>query len=131
MQRPLLEPPAEGGVITVANVGAVADWRDATFLSSLLLRNVRAPGHDAAVGLAMSLLLLADMSLFSLLLLQFYSLSLLALLLVLLLLPFTPVCAAVTGLLALFSNGRKRAAAMGRMYGLWNVTSLSNAVRGK
>ncbi|GJP70154.1 hypothetical protein CLOP_g1132 [Closterium sp. NIES-67] len=94
----------------------------------LLLRNTLPVGHDAAVGLAMSMLLLADLCLFLLCLLQAYSTSLLAFALMLFILPLAPLFSAAAGLNALFAHGARSGAGLGRVYGLWNVTSLANGV---
>ncbi|CAI5978293.1 unnamed protein product [Closterium sp. NIES-65] len=94
----------------------------------LLLRNTLPVGHDAAVGLAMSMLLLADLCLFLLCLLQSYSTSLLAFALMLFVLPLAPLFSAAAGLNALFAHGARGGAGLGRVYGLWNVTSLANGV---
>eukprot|EP00850_Spirogloea_muscicola_P023100 SM000328S12470 [mRNA] locus=s328:66061:75568:- [translate_table: standard] len=117
-----------GGIIDSGNVRQLEDTRDVTFLLGWLLANTLPLGHDAMVGLAMSLLLVADMCLSFLTLLQFYSISLEAFLCVLLILPLTPLVSAAAGLNALFSLAPKRAAGLSRLYGLWNATSLVNAL---
>jgi hypothetical protein len=76
----------------------------------------------------MSCLLLSDLCLSLLLLLQFYSISLTAFLLVLLLPPFTAFFAAAAGLNALFTHVPRRAATLSRYYNLWNGTSVWNVV---
>lgn len=80
------------------------------------------------MGLVISLLLLADLSLTFLTLLQFFSISLEAFLLVLLILPLASVLASAAGLNALFSHGPRRAAGLARVYALWNITSFTNVV---
>jgi hypothetical protein len=80
------------------------------------------------VGLVISLLLLLDLSLTLLMLLQFYSVSLGAMLGILLVLPFACVIPAAAGLNALFSHGPRRSAALARIYALWNITSFVNLV---
>eukprot|EP00897_Mesotaenium_endlicherianum_P005770 jgi/Mesen1/5220/ME000026S04528 len=117
-----------GGIIDAAAIHTLEDRRDLSCLFALLLCNTRPVGHNAAVGLAMSMLLLADICLSLLTLLQFYSMSLAAFWTVLFVLPLTPLFSAAAGLNALFSHGPRRAAGLGRVYGLWNVTSLSNAI---
>jgi hypothetical protein len=79
----------------------------------------------------MSCLLLSDLCLSLLLLLQFYSISLTAFLLVLLLPPFTAFFAAAAGLNALFTHVPRRAATLSRYYNLWNGTSVWNVVSEK
>lgn len=115
-------------VISENNLGQLKDQRDIWLPFTLLLRNTRPVGHNAVVGMAMSILLLSDMSLSFLTLLQFYSISITGFWLVLLVLPFTPLFSAAAGLNALFSHGPRRAAGLGRIYNLWNVTSISNGL---
>jgi len=81
---------------------------------------------QASVGLVISLLLLVDLSLTLLMLLQFYSISLAAMLVILLVLPFASVFPSAAGLNALFSHGPRRSAALARVYALWNMTSVAN-----
>jgi len=83
---------------------------------------------QASVGLVISLLLLVDFSLTLLMLLQFYSISLAAMLGILLVLPFASVIPSAAGLNALFSHGPRRSAALARIYALWNITSFVNLV---
>lgn len=83
---------------------------------------------QASVGLVISLLLLVDLSLTLLMLLQFYSISLAAMLGILLVLPFASVIPSAAGLNALFSHGPRRSAALARIYALWNITSFVNLV---
>lgn len=80
------------------------------------------------MGLVISLLLLVDLSLTLLMLLQFYSVSLGAMLGILLVLPFASVIPSAAGLNALFSHGPRRSAALARIYALWNITSFVNLV---
>lgn len=86
------------------------------------------PCVQASVGLVISLLLLVDLSLTLLMLLQFYSISLAAMLAILLVLPFASVFPSAAGLNALFSHGPRRSAALARVYALWNMTSVVNLV---
>jgi hypothetical protein len=83
---------------------------------------------QASVGLAISLLILADLSLTLLMLLQFYSVGVEAVLLIVLFLPLASVLPSAAGLNALFSHGSRRSAGLTRVYALWNVTSLVNVV---
>jgi len=83
---------------------------------------------QASVGLVISLLLLVDLSLTLLMLLQFYSISLAAMLGILMVLPFASVIPSAAGLNALFSHGPRRSAALARIYALWNITSFVNLV---
>ena len=80
------------------------------------------------VGLIISILLLGDFSLTLLTLLQFYSISILAFLTVLLILPLASLIPFFTGIFALFSHGPQRSADHARIYALWNATSLINTV---
>ncbi|CAI5506697.1 unnamed protein product [Closterium sp. Naga37s-1] len=45
-------------------------------------------------------------------------------------LPLAPLFSAAAGLNALFAHGARGGAGLGRVYGLWNVTSLANGVGG-
>jgi hypothetical protein len=83
---------------------------------------------QASVGLVISLLILVDLSLTLLMLLQFYSVGIEAVLLIVLFLPLSSVLPSAAGLNALFSHGSKRSAGLARIYALWNVTSLVNVV---
>jgi hypothetical protein len=80
------------------------------------------------VGLIISILLLGDFSLMLLTLLQFYSISLGAFLVVLLILPLALLSPLPAGINALFSHGPRRSAGLARVYALWNVTSVVNVV---
>ncbi|KAL3690273.1 hypothetical protein R1sor_016582 [Riccia sorocarpa] len=115
-----------GALLDAASLPHLEDRKDFTFPLSLLLRNLRPVGHQATVGLVISLLLLADLSLTLLTLLQFFSISLEAFLLVLLILPLAPLLPSAAGLNALFSHGPRRAAGLARVYALWNITSFVN-----
>jgi hypothetical protein len=117
-----------GGAILDSNtLRFLEDKRDLLFPLLLLLRNTRPIGHQKNVGLAIILLLLVDLSLTFLMLLQFYSISLVAMLVILLVLPFACVFPGGAGLLALFS-GPRRSAALARIYALWNITSFANLI---
>ncbi len=85
-------------------------------------------GLQATVGLVISLLLLVDISLTLLMLLQFYSISLEPMLVVLLVPPLASVLPSAAGLNALFSHGPPRSAGLARVYALWNLTSFTNLV---
>lgn len=74
------------------------------------------------------MLLLADMSLSFLTVLQAYSLSHAAFWVVLLVLPGAPLFSSAAGVSALFSHRARKGAGLSRVYGLWNVTSMANAV---
>jgi len=87
------------------------------------------PGHYyTECGLVVSILLLGDFSLVLLTLLQFYSISLAAFLLVLFVLPLALLSPFPAGINALFSHVPRRSAGLARVYALWNVTSLANVV---
>lgn len=83
---------------------------------------------QASVGLVISLLLLADLSLTLLTLLQFYSIGMEAVLVIVLVLPLALIVPSAAGLNALFSHGSRRSAGLARVYALWNVTSIVNMV---
>ena len=80
------------------------------------------------VGLVISMLLLADISLVLLTLLQLYSISLADVFLVLFVLPLGILLPFPAGINALFSHGPRRSAGLARVYALWNFTSLINVV---
>lgn len=117
-----------GGVIDRLTLRSLEDRRNFLFPFSLILHNVRPFGHQDLVGLIISILLLGDFSLTLLTLLQFYSISISAFLIVLLVLPLASLIPFFTGLFALFSHGPQRSADHARIYALWNVTSLANIV---
>jgi hypothetical protein len=72
-------------------------------------------------------MLLADLSVTLLMLLQFYWISLVAFLAVLLILPLSLLSPFPAGLNALFSKESRRVS-LARIYMLWNATSVSNIV---
>ncbi|OAE22834.1 hypothetical protein AXG93_496s1300 [Marchantia polymorpha subsp. ruderalis] len=115
-----------GAILDAVTLPSLEDRKDLMFPLSILLRNLRPVGHQATVGLVISLLLLADLSLTLLTLLQFFSISLDAFLLVLLVLPLASLLPSAAGLNALFSHGPRRAAGLARVYALWNTTSFAN-----
>lgn len=115
-----------GAVLDFSSLKSLEYRRDFFFPLSFLVRNARPVGHHASVGLVISLLLLVDLSLTLLMLLQFYSISLGAMLAILLVLPFASVIPSAAGLNALFSHGPRRSAALARIYALWNITSFVN-----
>lgn len=84
---------------------------------------------QASVGLVIILLLLVDLCITLLMLLQLYSISLEAVFLVVLVLPLAPLLSSAAGLNALFIHGPSRSAGLARVYALWNLTSILNAVR--
>jgi hypothetical protein len=98
------------------------------FPLSFLLRNTRPIGQQASVGLAISLLILVDLSLTLLMLLQFYSVGIEAVLLIVFVLPLASVLPSAAGLNTLFSHGSRKSAGLARVYALWNVTSLVNVM---
>ncbi|GLJ46536.1 hypothetical protein SUGI_0980760 [Cryptomeria japonica] len=117
-----------GGVINAITLQSMEDRKDIFFPLSLILRNTRPVGHQDLVGLIISILLLGDFSLVLLTLLQFYSISLPAFLVVLFVLPLALLSPFPAGINALFSHGPRRSAGLARVYALWNITSLSNVV---
>lgn len=117
-----------GGLIDRFTINSLTDRKGPFFLLSLILHNVRPCGHQDLVGLIISILLLGDFSLTLLTLLQFYSISIAAFLIVLLILPLASLIPFFTGIFALFSHGPQRSADHARIYALWNVTSLANTI---
>jgi hypothetical protein len=83
---------------------------------------------QASVGLVISLLLLVDLSLTLLTLLQYYSISTGAILIVVIVLPLISLLPSAAGLNALFSHGPRRSASLARVYALWNTTAIVNMV---
>lgn len=117
-----------GAIINSFNLHCLKNQKDVLFPLSFVLRNTRPVGHQDLVGLIISILLLADFSLMLLTLLQFYSISLGAFLVVLLILPLALLSPLPAGISALFSHGPRRSAGLARVYALWNVTSVVNVV---
>ncbi|GBG88608.1 hypothetical protein CBR_g48138 [Chara braunii] len=117
-----------GCVIDQLTVRSLEDRASVNVVMWIMLRNTRPIGHHAAVGMVMSMLLLADVGLSFLTVLELYSMSFVAFVLVLLILPLTPLFSVAAGLNALFSHGPRKAAALGRVYGLWNATSVANVM---
>ncbi|KAH9321004.1 hypothetical protein KI387_015643, partial [Taxus chinensis] len=115
-----------GGIINIFTLQSLEYRRDIFFPLSLILHNTRPVGHQDLVGLMISILLLGDFSLMLLTLLQFYSISLGAFFVVLLILPLALLSPFPAGINALFSHGHRRSASLARVYALWNVTSLVN-----
>ncbi|KAH9327996.1 hypothetical protein KI387_000104, partial [Taxus chinensis] len=115
-----------GGIINTCTLQSLEDRKDFFFPLSLILRNTRPVGHQDLVGLIISILLLGDFSLVLLTLLQFYSISLPAFLVVLFVLPLALLSPFPAGINALFSHGPRRSGGLARVYALWNITSLSN-----
>ncbi|KAL4029467.1 hypothetical protein IC575_007680 [Cucumis melo] len=116
-----------GGLINKANVRFLHYRWDFLYPLSLLLRNRKPIGHLDTVQLFITIVLLADISITLLMLLQFYWISLVAFLLVLLVLPLSLLSPFPAGLNALFSKEPRRAS-LARIYALWNATSLVNIV---
>lgn len=81
-----------------------------------------------AVGLIVSLFLLVDLTLTLLVLLQFYSVSTEAVLIIVLVLPLASILPSAAGLNALFSSEARKSTGLARVYALWNVTSIVNTV---
>eukprot|EP01018_Ginkgo_biloba_P032513 Gb_27769 [translate_table: standard] len=117
-----------GGVVNSFTVRSLENRKDTLFPLSFVLRNTWPVGHQDLVGLIISILLLGDFSLMLLTLLQFYSISLGAFLMVLLILPLALLSPFPAGINALFSHGHCRSAGLARIYALWNVTSVANVV---
>eukprot|EP00252_Welwitschia_mirabilis_P015374 TRINITY_DN3379_c0_g1_i1.p1 TRINITY_DN3379_c0_g1~~TRINITY_DN3379_c0_g1_i1.p1 ORF type:complete len:197 (-),score=28.76 TRINITY_DN3379_c0_g1_i1:309-899(-) len=117
-----------GVIINSMNLKSLKNQKDFLFPLSQVIHNKRPIGHHDLVGLIISILLLSDFSLMLLTLLQFYSISLGAFLVVLLVLPLALLSPLPAGINALFSHGPRRSAGLARVYALWNVTSISNVV---
>lgn len=117
-----------GGIINLYTLPSLEDRKDFSFPFYLIVHNARPVGHEDLVGLVVSILLLGDFSLVLLTLLQFYSISLAAFLLVLFVLPLALLSPFPAGINALFSHVPRRSAGLARVYALWNVTSLANVV---
>ncbi|KAI5062055.1 hypothetical protein GOP47_0022594 [Adiantum capillus-veneris] len=115
-----------GGLIDNSTIKSLNDRKGPFFPLTFVLRNVRPFGHQDVVGLIISILLLGDFSLTLLTLLQFYSISIAAFLIVLLILPLASFIPFFTGIFALFSHGPQSSADHTRIYALWNVTSIAN-----
>jgi hypothetical protein len=116
-----------GAIIDTVTLKSLEDHHRYTFLPlTFLLRNTRPVGHQASVGLVISLLLLVDLSLTLLTLLQYYSISTGAILIVVLVLPLISLLPSAAGLNALFSHGPRRSASLARVYALWNTTAIVN-----
>ncbi|KAE8651460.1 hypothetical protein Csa_001417 [Cucumis sativus] len=114
-----------GGLVNKANVRFLHYRWDFLYPLSLLLRNRKPIGHLDTVQLFITIVLLADISITLLMLLQFYWISLVAFLLVLLVLPLSLLSPFPAGLNALFSKEPRRAS-LARIYALWNATSFVN-----
>jgi hypothetical protein len=116
-----------GAIIDSVTVKSLEEHHRYTFLPlTFLLRNTRPVGHQASVGLVISLLLLVDLSLTLLTLLQYYSISTGAILIVVIVLPLISLLPSAAGLNALFSHGPRRSASLARVYALWNTTAIVN-----
>uniref|UniRef100_A0A7N1A4F4 DUF8003 domain-containing protein n=1 Tax=Kalanchoe fedtschenkoi TaxID=63787 RepID=A0A7N1A4F4_KALFE len=114
-----------GGLINEATITSLYYRRDFLFPLSLILHNTRPVGRRNTLQLLITLMLLADLSVTLLILVQFYWISLLAFLAILLILPLSLLSPFPAGLSALFSREPRRAS-LARIYALWNVTSFSN-----
>ncbi|CAM8901135.1 unnamed protein product [Rhodiola kirilowii] len=99
--------------------------RDFLFPLSFILHNTRPVGRRNTLQLLITLILLADLSVTLLMLVQFYWISILAFLAVLLILPLSLLSPFPAGLSALFSKEPRRAS-LARIYALWNITSFPN-----
>lgn len=117
-----------GGILHPKSIQALGEKKSLSYPLSFILHNVKPVGHQDLVGLVISILLLGDFSLVLLVLLQLYSISMLALLLFLFILPLGILCPFPAGINALFSHGPRRSAGLARLYALWNILSLINVV---
>ncbi|XWS72125.1 hypothetical protein CRYUN_Cryun02cG0013400 [Craigia yunnanensis] len=116
------------GILHAKSLRTLKMKRAICYPFSFMVCNTKPVGHQDLVGLLISMLLLGDFSLVLLTLLQLYSISLLDFFLVLFILPPAIVFPFPAGISALFSHGLRRAAGLARVYALWNITSLINAV---
>ncbi|XP_073150662.1 uncharacterized protein [Henckelia pumila] len=117
-----------GEVLHVKNLQNVSDGITLGYPLYYLVRNMRPVCHQDLIGLIISVLLLGDFSLVSLLLLQLYSISLLDVFLVLSILPLGILLPFPAGINALFSHGPRRSAGLARVYALWNIISVINVM---
>ncbi|KAM7257442.1 hypothetical protein ACFE04_013183 [Oxalis oulophora] len=115
-----------GGILNAENLQTFKFKRVICYPFSFLVNNTKPIGHQDLVGLVISVLLLGDVSLVLLTLLQLYSISVVAFVLVLSILPLGILCPFPAGITALFSHGPRQAAGPARVYALWNIASLIN-----
>ncbi|CAM8901139.1 unnamed protein product [Rhodiola kirilowii] len=114
-----------GGILNEATIKSLDYRRDFLFPLSFILHNTRPVGRRNTLQLLITLILLADLSVTLLMLVQFYWISILAFLAVLLILPLSLLSPFPAGLSALFSKEPRRAS-LARIYALWNITSFPN-----
>ncbi|KAJ0251957.1 Glycine-rich protein [Hirschfeldia incana] len=117
-----------GEIIDIGSLQFLKEEKDVLSLISFLIHNTKPVGHQDLVGLVISVLLLGDLTLMLLTLLQLYSISMLDVFLALFILPLSIIFPFPAGVSALFSHGPRRSAGRTRVYALWNITSLVNAV---
>lgn len=144
-----------GGILDINSLHMLEEKKDIFFPLSFIIHNTKPVGQHVRlfwlnssdvelkfsplnlilyikmqdlVGLVISMLLLADISLVLLTLLQLYSISLADVLLVLFVLPLGILLPFPAGINALFSHGPRRSASLARVYSLWNITSMINVV---
>ncbi|XP_010267092.1 PREDICTED: uncharacterized protein LOC104604458 [Nelumbo nucifera] len=117
-----------GKILNTYSIQMLQERKDIFYPFSFIVHNTKPVGQQDLVGLVISILLLGDFSLVLLTLLQLYSISLVDFLLVLLLLPLGILFPFPAGINALFSHGSRRSAGLGRVYALWNISSLFNVV---
>ncbi|XP_028058904.1 uncharacterized protein LOC114262730 isoform X2 [Camellia sinensis] len=116
-----------GGIVDTNSVNMIEE-KNIYYPFSFIMHNTKPVGHQDLVGLVISMLLLGDFSLVLLTLLQLYSISLVAVFLVLFILPLGILLPFPAGINALFSSGPRRSAGLARVYALWNLMSLVNVV---
>ncbi|KAG0575849.1 hypothetical protein KC19_5G035100 [Ceratodon purpureus] len=117
-----------GATLDAVSIRSLEDRHYNIFPVSCLLRNIRPVGHQEAVGLIVSLFLLVDLTLTLLVLLQFYSVGIEAVLIIILVLPLASILPCAAGLNALFSSEARKSTGLARVYALWNVTSIVNTL---
>lgn len=116
-----------GGIVDTNSINMIEE-KNIYYPFSFIIHNTKPVGHQDLVGLVISMLLLGDFSLVLLTLLQLYSISLVAVFLVLFILPLGILLPFPAGINALFSSGPRRSAGLARVYALWNLMSLVNVV---
>ncbi|KAJ9701900.1 hypothetical protein PVL29_003914 [Vitis rotundifolia] len=117
-----------GYILDTNSLHMLEEKKDIFYPLSFIIHNTKPVGQHDLVGLVISMLLLADISLVLLTLLQLYSISLADVFLVLFVLPLGILLPFPAGINALFSHGPRRSAGLARVYALWNITSLINVM---
>ncbi|KAG0496836.1 hypothetical protein HPP92_001527 [Vanilla planifolia] len=127
ISRKRLTGGVSGGILNETTLKSLDYKRDYLFPFSLLLQNTRPMGLQEMLQLLICIMILADFTITLLMLVQYYWISMGALLAVLLILPLSLLSPFPAGLNALFSRGLRRSS-LARIYALWNVTSITNII---